>query len=221
MKSFYKIGIFLLFVPFLTLAQNGTSYDKYNLYAGVAANITNTTPSSSSPFYTAGGRPYTSYLPALSFGISVPADPNSGKLVLRGELSFSLAKYNSLYQNKVYPYVSAKASYNEFGISFTPQIIFNFYNADNFKFYGGIGIALINSSYSNIYYGAQDPNTPFLGDNNYNFIKFDTRGLLKAGIQLHKNWEVYFNYLTSGETTNRGYFQLNKTNEQLGINYIF
>ncbi|MDB4921618.1 outer membrane beta-barrel protein [Mucilaginibacter sp.] len=221
MKHFYKLGIFLFFIPFFTSGQTNTDYDKHNFYLGAALNATTTSSSSASPFYGSGGRPYTSYLPALSFGISVPADPNTGKLVFRGELLVSLAKYSSLYQNKVYPYIGVRASYNELGISFTPQVIYNFYNADNFKFYGGIGIALANSFYSNVNYGSQDPNTPFLGDNNYDFVQFDTRGLLKAGIQLHKKWEVYFNYLTSGGTTNRGYFQLNKTNKQVGINYIF
>jgi hypothetical protein len=168
-----------------------------------------------------GGSSYISHLPAFTFGISVPMDASTGKLLFRGELSLFFSKYNSLYKNETYPYVDARASFNELGISLTPQIIYNFYNADNFKFYGGIGLAVTNSFYSNVYYGSQDPNSSFIGNNDYNFIKFDTRVLLKGGIQLHKNWEVYFNYLTSGQTTDRGYFQLNKTNEQVGINYIF
>jgi hypothetical protein len=221
MKYCCKILVSLFFIPFFSTAQNNQDYNKYNFYTGLAINITNTTPGTASPFYASGGRAYTSYLPALSFGISVPADANTGNLVFRGEASISFSKYNSSYQNKVSPYVGVKSSYNELGISITPQIIYNFYNDDNFKLYGGIGLALINTSYSNVFYGAQDPNATFTPSNDYDFVKFDTRALFKAGTQFHKKWEIYFNYLTSGQTTNRGYFQLNKTNEQIGINYIF
>lgn len=221
MKHLYKALILLFFIPLFANAQDNTDPDKIYFYGAAAVNITTNTPGSSSPYVVGGGKSYTSYMPAFSFGFSAPTDPNTGKVCFRAELSAGFSKYSSLYTNRVTPYVNARASFNEMSIGLTPQIIYNFYNAPNFKIYGGIGLNISKSIYTNVYYGPQDPGVTFQVNNEYDFVDFDTRVLLKGGIQLQKHIEVFFNYLTNAETTNRGYFQLNKDTEQVGVNYIF
>ena len=60
---------------------------KLNLVAGAALNINTTNPSGA--YLAAGGKVYTSFLPAISFGMNVFANPNTGKLVFRVELSLA------------------------------------------------------------------------------------------------------------------------------------
>jgi len=218
-KYLYTTLAALFFIRFFAAAQDNTP-DKIFFYGAAALNITTNTPGSTAPYAQNGGKAYTSYMPAFSFGFSAPTDPNSGKVCFRGELSVSFSKYNSQYKNQAYPYVNTRASFNEMSIGFTPQIIYNFYNAQNFKVYAGAGLNISKPSYSKVYYGPQDPGAYFPLNNTYDFVDFDTRVLLKGGIQVHKHFEVFFNYLTNAETTNRGYFQLNKNTEQVGVNYI-
>jgi hypothetical protein len=220
MKPVYKILGLLIFLPFFTRAQNSANPDKIFFYGSAAVNIVTNTPGSTSPYAAAGGKAYTSYMPAFTFGFSAPSDPEIGRVCFRAEASVSFSKYNSLYKNQVYPYTDFRASFNEMSIGLTPQVIYNFYNAEHLKIYAGAGLNIAKPIYTNTYYGAQDPSVSFRPDNEYTFIGFDTRLLLKGGIQVHKHLEVFYNYLTNAQTTNRGYFQLNKNTSQIGVNYI-
>lgn len=220
MKHLYKLLLSLLFFPVFAAAQDSTTPDKIFFYGSAAVNITTNTPGSTSPYVSGGGKAYTSYMPGFSFGFSAPSDPNIGNVCFRAELSVSFSKYNSQYKTTVYPYVDARASFNEMSIGITPQIIYNFYNSANFKIYAGAGLNVSRPTYSKIYYGPQTPGAYFPFINTYDFVDFDTRVLLKGGIQVHRHFEIFFNYLTNAETTNRGYFQLNKNTEQVGVNYI-
>ena len=51
--------------------------------------------------------------------------------------------------------------------------------------------------------------------------KFDDSFLLKVGVQIHKNWGIYAQYLGGIAVTNGGYFQMSSSCEQVGINYFF
>jgi hypothetical protein len=201
-----------------------SEHTKINLVASIALNRTNTSPASTSPYYAGGGRAYTSYQPAISFGIDFLTNPNTGKLLFRLEASLAENQYRALYQNQVDPYVGIKASFNEVWISFAPQMIYNFYNAENFKFYAGVGIFFTKFKYSNVYFGGQTQTTQtanFAAQNPYDFNTFDNQILLKAGFRIGKRWGVFGNYLSPVSTTRHGYFQLNKDSEQFGINYYF
>ena len=194
---------------------------EFGFYAGAAINMVTNTPESTSVYYKNGGRAHSSYLPMLLFGINLPTSRNSSKVVIRGEFSVAFTKYTSSYINGAYPYAMVRASFNETDISFTPHVIYNFYSTENLKFYGGAGLCVEKPFYSNALYGLVDPNINPPLINSYYFADFDTRILLKGGIQVHKHLEVFFNYLTNALTTNGGYFQLNKNTNQLGVNYIF
>ncbi|HVW96448.1 MAG TPA: hypothetical protein VHA56_10820 [Mucilaginibacter sp.] len=221
MKNIFKISLLLIIAPFIVKAQEDTTGGKIGLYGAVGVNIMANTPASSAPYYKVGGRGYTSYMPAVFFGMSVPTDPVLKRLLFRVEVSAGFSKYTSTYMNKAYPYVEARASFNRMDLSLMPQVIYNFYNGDNFKFYGGFGVDVFKSFYSNVYYGADDPSQPFDAHNDYTFRTFDTRFLFKAGIQVHQHFELFYNYLTSSGTTNLGYFQLNNIDTQVGIIYLF
>ena len=201
-------------------SKNYSEKTKSSLFVSGILNITNTSPATSSPYYGAGGKAYTSYQPGVSFGIDLLANPNTGKLRFRIEASFIESQYRVSYQNKVYPYVGIKSTFNETWMSFSPQIIYNFYNADNLKFYMGAGIAFTYYKYSNVFFGNPSSAENFAQITTYDFNSFDNPVLIKAGIQFAKHWGININYLTTVATTRGGYFQLNKNGEQIGLFYF-
>ena len=210
---------------------NGVTRANYNkkysgktktlLFASGGVNITSTSTAPTSSYYAAGGKSYTSYQPMISFGFEALANPNTGKLRFRMEGSFAKSQYRVSFQDKVYPYTGFKSSYDEFWISFTPQIIYNIYNAEDFKFYMGVGVFFTWYKYSNEYYGSPNSTTNFVQDAPYDFNTFDNAFLIKTGIQVGKHFGLYVNYLTNVATTRAGYFQLSKSGEQVGLSYFF
>jgi hypothetical protein len=197
---------------------------KINFFAAAALNISNTSSSPASPYTAAGGGSYTSYLPAVSLGVNFINNPNVGRLQFRLELSVAGSQYRSSFQDKVSPYVAVESTFNQLDISFAPQIIYNFYNASNFKIYAGAGAFLTYSKYSDIYYGSQNRNAPgaiFDRTNPYDFNYFNNTLLLIAGFQFNKKWEVFGKYLVPVATAKGGYFDLTDKREQIGVICFF
>ncbi|MGN6638501.1 MAG: hypothetical protein ACTHJ8_06285 [Mucilaginibacter sp.] len=195
-----------------------------NLFAGVAANIYTTSPSVASAYYAAGGRSNTSILPAPFFGMNLFANPATKKLQIRLEFSVAPGSYKYLFTDKVSPYLPTEVSYNELALTASPQIIYNFYNTDNFKVFAGVGIEFSKFSFTNSYFGTQshdDSESGLASTNPFFFSSWDNSFVLKAGVQFTKNLEVFANYQTGANSTNGGYFQLNSTSAQVGLIYLF
>ncbi|TWI97210.1 outer membrane protein with beta-barrel domain [Mucilaginibacter frigoritolerans] len=194
------------------------------LFVNAGINVSNISPGSTSSFALAGGKSNTSFGPTAGFGIAILPNANTGKLQLRAEVTIGTASYSSLYENKVSPYIGVKASFNDLIIAFAPEIIYNFYNGENFKFYAGAGILIGYNNYSNAVFGPQNPNDNFDGtasNDPYYFRNTETSFVIKAGIQFSKNWGIFADYVSSVPLTSGGYFQLNNTQERVGINYLF
>jgi hypothetical protein len=201
-----------------------TAHAKFNFYVSAAVNISYTSSSGDSPFTAGGGKSYTSYEPAVSFGLNLIPNPNTGKVEFRGALSFAETQFNSVYQLKVSPYVGVKASFDQLGVSFIPQAIYNFYNSESFKFYCGVGIAFTYFNYSNAAFVSQNPATPITdiaANDPYHFNPFDESFLLEAGVRFNKKFGIFANAAIPTATTRGGYFQLTSSNKQIGIVYLF
>ncbi|MBS1524591.1 MAG: hypothetical protein JST19_03015 [Bacteroidetes bacterium] len=199
----------------------GSSVD---IFAGAAVNVNTTAPSSSAAFATAGGGSNTSYMPAFFAGLKFFANPATRRLQLRLELSDALSSYKSLYTAKVYPYKPTEASFNSNALSASLQIIYNFYNAANFKVYGGVGYVISAYSFSNSYLGTQNHDgseSDIAANDPYFFVHQNTTFLLKAGVQLSSHFEVFANYLINNNVTEGGYFELSSNVLQAGVLYSF
>jgi len=205
------------------VAKNYSAHGKISWYVSAALNAGNTTSDATSSYTAAGGIPYTSYLPGAAFGLDFVPDPNGGKAEFRIGISINPIRFNALYQLKVSPNIGAQASYNQLDIALTPTVIYNLYNAENFKFYLGIGIALNDFTYSNPYFQSQNMSSPnpFFPVEPYDFSTFDTSFLFRAGFRIHKNWEIYVNYSTPAVASHSGYFALTESNRQVGVSYFF
>jgi len=204
--------------------ENAVKGPAFNLFVGAGLNINNFSTPTNSAFYAGGGRSQTSYGPAASIGVNFFANPSTRQLQFRLEAGVAKSKYNYLYKLKVSPYIQFRASFDELSVSIAPQVIYNFYNTENFKVYGDVGVQFSLNNYSNSYLGSQSqPNsaTDIEANDPYIFLKTDNGFLFKLGVQVHKNWGIYFQYLTGLSVTNGGYFQMTSTCEQVGLNYFF
>ena len=211
---------------------NGISKADYNkklsaetpvqFFVGAALNITKTAPGG---FYkAAGGTGYTSYLPEISFGINIFANPNTQKLVFRVELMLGDSKVNANYINKNLPYIPITYSYNQYSAALTPQIIYNFYNAANFKIYGGVGVPFTFYKFSGENFGNADGKTPIgeiVQDNPFAFNTFGTPVVFKVGVMFSHNWSIYGDYITSSTISPDGYFANSFSSIQAGVTYTF
>jgi len=197
---------------------------KFNFFVSAALNISTTSSSASSSYTMGGGGPYTSYLPAFSVGGNFIPNPASDKIELRVEVSLAESQFNKTYKLTVSPYVAEKASFNQQAISLIPQIIFNLYNTENLKIYLGGGIDISHFSYSNAFFGPQNPGVSDNGigaSDPYFFNSADDSFLLKAGLKVHKKFEIFYNYFTPTTTTGGGYFGLSNSSNEVGILYFF
>jgi len=196
---------------------------KTNLLIGAGLHINNISPSNAAPYYNAGGRSYTSFLPEISFGANLFTNPATAKVVFRLELSLSESQYRSTFNTQIEPYISARASFDQMGFVVLPQILYNFYNGSNFKIYAGAGIALSLFKYSNVYYGPQNSgqSNNILDSNPFDLKTFDDIFMIKAGAQIGKRWGIFVNYIGSTYTTQPGYFSLTSACKQVGLNYFF
>lgn len=199
-----------------------TSKFKLNLFAGVGLNATATKPFGA--YKNAGGVNYNSYMPCITFGAEVFANPKTKKLAFRMEFILSADQYKSSTIYTGSPYVPVRYSYTQLWGAVVPQVIYNFYSTENLKIYGGAGLALTLKKYSNATYDLNYANTQAKNNplNNPDFFyKAATPVLIKAGTVFGRHWGIFMSYLTPTKVSRDFYFQV-KTNPVLvGLNYYF
>jgi len=196
----------------------------YNLFVSAGANVNRITTVTTSPYHQGGGRSQTSIMPAASFGINFFANPSTRQLQFRIEAGVALSKYDYSYNLEVSPYIPFKAGFNEVEFSISPQIIYNFYNAENLKIFAGVGVTFSKYSFSNAYFGSQsEPNTAsdISANNLFYFHKSDDTFLFKIGLQIYKNWGIFGQYSSGVAVDEGGYFAMSSKAARFGINYYF
>src|SRR6202012_2244642 len=98
-------------------------------------NITRYVPSGDRQFNASYGPP-SSVFPVVSGGVTLFPDMITRKLMFRFELMLGDGQFE--YGN----------SFNAVTVSVSPQVIYNFYNGQNFKVFGGIGATVDKYFYS-------------------------------------------------------------------------
>ena len=198
-------------------------HSQFTLFISAALNVDNTSSSASSSYSAGGGKGYTSFGPAASFGLNIIPNAVTHKVEFRVELSVAQSQFSSLYQLKVSPYIPVKASFDQLDFSLAPQFIYNFYNTENTRAFFGFGINFTRFSFTNSFFGSQNPSVSDQGigaAEPYFFSTYDTSFLLTAGVKFGKNFGAFLKYISKSNTTQTGYFQLNSSIEQAGITYF-
>ncbi|TSD63511.1 hypothetical protein FFF34_018135 [Inquilinus sp. KBS0705] len=197
---------------------NSDDASNFDVYAGVAASISKITPVD---LYLAnGGKPYSSVLPKALVGFNVYANPNTRRVVVTLELSVTLGKYESIYDNKIYPYKGIHYGYNQVIVSATPQVSYNFYNADNFKVFATFGFDISHYSYTNHIYEEQDGSEANYGRNPFQFYQFINSPAYKLGVLVNKRVQVYAYHVQGGYINYDSSFDQKQSTYQIGLNYI-
>ncbi|HTD41167.1 MAG TPA: hypothetical protein VK671_11140 [Mucilaginibacter sp.] len=196
----------------------------FNVFVGAGANIDNISTAAGSSFEAGGGKSYTSTGGMVSVGVNFFINPIVRRFQLRLEVGVAQSQFRSLYTLKVSPYIPFKASFDELSVSLAPQVLYNFYNAENFKVFASVGYVLKYYKFSNVYFGSQSqPNSATDIERNepYYFSSSQNSVVFKAGIQIHKNWGIFAQYMASVPFTENPYWSLSSKCEQIGINYYF
>ena len=103
-------------------------------FVGIGLNASTTTTKDIFPQHTSS----TSFFPRVSVGLNVLGNPNVGRFVFRIEAAFTGNKIRSTYNfsNTANSINNATLAIDQYTVSIIPQVVYNFYNTDKFKFYG-------------------------------------------------------------------------------------
>jgi hypothetical protein len=171
------------------------------------------------------GSSSSSFSPGLSIGFNGYVNPDIGKIVIRTELTYSMANYslsnkgtNTVTGGTEVSSQQLKQYVGTLGVKF----IYNFYNADGLKIYAGAGIAVNLSNYPTNNYA--DQTTGFPAVTKTNFPQFDSTYLsipLSAGIVINKRIDIYAGYEPQALATTYYNANGNISSYRAGINYLF
>ncbi|HEY4322453.1 MAG TPA: hypothetical protein VGN20_00665 [Mucilaginibacter sp.] len=193
-----------------------------SFYAGLHSGKTSITP----PDYD-GNIAYknvsagSSYLPGVLLGINVYTNPEVGRLVFRGEIGFSPSSVKTSFSTPFgSTYGSDARSYftvDQYTLSLSPQVLYNIYNSNSFKFYLECGVSANFSKYSDekLYNGLYNTTT-------YGYTPFSTKWIsipLSAGITLKNRVGIFATYTPPVTISDDGNYTYSSI--RFGVSYTF
>jgi hypothetical protein len=160
------------------------------------------------------------YFPRLAVGINILANPNVGKLVLRAEVAYTSNKFKN---TKVTNNGNETDTYafNQNTLSVIPQLLYNFYNTDSFKFYGDVGVSFNISRYGNNLSHIKTGNTDYAYKNQYSLSSTWTAFPIKIGAVLNKKLDINIAYIANATFSQAVGYAIQVKAVQIGINYTF
>jgi len=172
----------------------------------------------------------TSYRPMLMIGVDLFANPEVKKLVYRLELGLLSHAYDISNVNTE-PGVgttmrSYKHTFNELTAQLTPQIIYNIYNTEPFKFYVAGGLNLNLATYSkdvttNVTLLNTGVERISVEEDAVKFENFYVSPRLSTGVVLNNKWEVAASYVFKSGITNYSFYNIEVQRISLGVNFLF
>jgi hypothetical protein len=163
-----------------------------------------------------------SLFPYISVGVDIFNNPNVQKFAFRVELSFFHAVGNLTSRptsNGISYDYQDKYQISQYTATVAPQLFYNLYNANLFKFYLGIGAGLNFSVYpvnkitiDEAHYTLNKP---------YDFKHYYTSLPFQAGALINKKIELFFMYVRNGAFTDYVYYSITSDSFNAGIRYHF
>jgi hypothetical protein len=151
--------------------------------------------------------------PKLNIGLDLFLNPNVQQTIIRTELTaFYVSPKFKLSDGKTY-------TFNQYTASLTPQVVFNIYNKDSFKFYIDGGISLNLSTYSND--KITDSNSNLVMTKPYKLEPYWASFPLQAGFVFNRRIELSFTYIASAGYTNYSWFSISNRTMGAGVKYLF
>lgn len=172
-------------------------------------------------FFADGATNTSSWLPKISGGVDLFANPNVGKLFFRLEAGFQMNKSNiSLVNwNKTRTYELARST-----VSILPQVNYTIYNTPKLKIPAGVGFGYNFTKYSKNQYKELSPSGDEVYGQNDSFLDLK-KGILillaRASVVFNNKIEASFLYLPSTSFTKYRAYSLGGTNMQFQVYYLF
>jgi hypothetical protein len=199
-------------------AKQSTHHTKSSIsfYAGIGSGISSIKPPNNYYFYSSDYSYVNSYLPRISFGINAYTNPEVGKLVFKGEVALSANTFKTYFNQYFYSHQKSYITLNQYTVSLDPQVLYNIYNSDSFKFYveAGVSFNLSKNSNNNLYSaGSTDPEQNYI-QLNPNWFSVP----LSAGITLNNKIGIYVSYIIPSVFSGNGFTY---SSTQFGLTYTF
>lgn len=185
-------------------------------FVGIGLNVS--TIKSDNAFDSFTSSTPTSYLPRVSAGFTVLADPNVGRLGFRAEVAFTDNKYKAAESSTGGTYTY---SFDQYTLSIIPQLLYHFYNAESFKLYGDVGASLNISRYNGNNSIQNVDNKRSETKDVLNLSKGWTSFPLKAGAVINKKFDVSITYIPSAAFSKSLTYDVTATTIQASLNYLF
>ena len=195
----------------------------YRLYAGVGINNTSLRYSGVSDLLVTPNNVYTSSIaPSFSIGFDKYINKEVQRVLVRLELSYTSANPKMFfdYSPPGGDHLIVNSSIKQTTIGITPQVIWNLYNTDKFKFYIDGGISINISNYKNEYSRLninglyKTNNLPIVVQN---WISFP----VCVGVEFNKRVSIYTGYRNSSVISQQAAYAANTSSVFGGVNYFF
>lgn len=201
--------------------------NKFRFYAGGGLSRTTVQFGGENNFTSAEHNP-ASYMPRLVFGLDGFINRNTQRLILRAEGSLSASSHH-IKKNYQSNSGTSESSYEiaQQTVSITPQVIYNLYNKDSFKFYLGGGFSVNFSNYStnksSYTYISSGSGTTYGPTEHQSYILESvwTSFMVRSGVILNKKYEISASYQPSAPLTKYFNFAVEHRSLSLGVNYLF
>ncbi len=171
-----------------------------------------------------------SYMPRLTLGVDAFVNRNTQRLLLRleGALTASGQTFKNSGNGTVYDYERTYVIAQQTA-SLSPQVIYNVYNTEDFKYYVGGGFGLNVSNYSKNNYTYTSSYTDNTGKTTYGPQELESYKLetvwasymVQTGMVLKKRYEIIAMYQPAAKLTKYFDFSVEQQAMSLGVNYLF
>jgi hypothetical protein len=172
-----------------------------------------------------------SYLPFLTVGIDMFANPAIKKIIYRAELSFLVGQYEmskGIYAGSRINEKSRRAEhvFNQYTAQLTPQVIFNLYNTPKLKFFTSAGVSLNLNQYKNnisrdiVTLNDGNEVTAISSESYIELNSFNYSARFNTGIVLNNRLEFSAGYHLPSSVTNYVAFNVLVQRLTFGVNFL-
>jgi hypothetical protein len=202
---------------------SGSNRDGTRFFAGIGA--ANSVVSFSGDHVLSKAGSSNSVLPKINAGVDVYINKNVGRWLFRAELSLMANKASFMYnENDATSSSTYKLKFDQYIVSLNPQMVYNLYNTNKFKFYLAAGLAIDGNVCTSKQNSVDHANGSVVTSGTITFpkpVSVFYNITTKAGAVLNNKLEIYAGYNPSTTMTNYILYSMNLTSYQVGVNFLF
>lgn len=157
-------------------------------------------------------------MPMITAGLDIIANPATSRFFFRVEAALTEDKFKEIFPNATSPYYPLNYSFSSVGVSLIPQLVYNVYNTENFKFYLSPGVQVAFLSEKNAHYNQINDSTVTPIDPLLVFNMVSVAAALKAGVKINKRFDVSGNYQLPTTLTQARNGQIDLRSIFIGVN---